>query len=318
MTAVQNNDLEAKPIEDLEQRLDFRLPERADNAASKMNWNQRNIQLFDERDGLKQQLAAADAQNKAADAKKLQGQLDNVTERIIKLNYGLVRAYVKKFTSNTSCEDAQDFEGAAVVGLMRAIDTFDKDEGRFGQWAYKPIQREVLRAVRVADHPNLSPGDFERRSDILRAKADLIAESDGNSKQPSFVEIAQKAGITVQQVARVLNAPQLVSLSVPVGDDDETELGDLIADTSAGVQEKLMEGMSRDALHEFGLPALDVRELYVIIRRYGLDGEDGQCLDSIGEQLHLSREAVRQIEAKAFAKLRHPDVICKLVRPGRS
>ncbi|MFJ2566521.1 sigma-70 family RNA polymerase sigma factor [Streptomyces sp. NPDC087568] len=331
MTAVQDNDFETDPIQDLEERLASRLPESADNAASKMDWNERNLQLFGERAQCKQELANIDAQITAAEAdpsttksardldavrKNLAHQLDDVTTRIINLNYGLIRAYVKKFTSNTSREDSLDFEAAAVVGLMRAIDTYDMGKGRFGQWAYKPIQREVLRAVRDADHPNMNPGDFERRPDILRAKADLIAKSDDGSKQPSFMEIAQKAGATVEQVARVLDAPQLESLSVLVGDDGETELGDLIADTSAIVDETVMAGMSRDALQEFGLPALDVRELYVIIRRYGLDGEEGQRLESIGEQLHLSREAVRQIEAKALAKLR--SVLGELIRPGRS
>jgi len=72
------------------------------------------------------------------------------------------------------------------------------------------------------------------------------------------------------------------------------------------------------SLIEHGLGALDSREHYVLARRFGLDGEPAQCLSSIGTQLRLSREAIRQIEAKALAKILHPVTLRKLVRQGRA
>ena len=75
--------------------------------------------------------------------------------------------------------------------------------------------------------------------------------------------------------------------------------------------------MTLSALKTFGLAALDARELYVIVRRFGLDGEPEDKLADIGETLALSREAVRQIEAKAIAKIQHPLVLRKIHRQGR-
>lgn len=315
----------AAPVK--EDRLEDRLADLPEDEPTeiKLDWNERNTEMFRERKDIKQQIADLQAKDdaegldsiEALQLKRLASKLDDVTSRIVRFNFGLVRAYVKKFTSNTSPEDSADFEAAAVVGLMRAIDTYDMEKGRFGQWAYKPIQREVLRAVRDADHPNMNPGDFERRPDILRAKADLLAAQGHDERQPTFEAIAAKAGTTIEQVNRVLDAPHLESLSVPVGDDGETELGDLIADTSVAVDEHVMAGMTLDALQEFGLTALDARELFVIVRRFGLDAEEPQCLSSIGEMLGLSREAVRQIEAKGLAKIQHPVTLRRLYRHGR-
>ena len=76
--------------------------------------------------------------------------------------------------------------------------------------------------------------------------------------------------------------------------------------------------MTLTALKEFGIAALDHRELYVVVRRMGLDGEPEEKLADIGETLGLSREAVRQIEAKAIAKMQHPMVLRRIQRLGRS
>lgn len=244
-------------------------------------------------------------------------EMEALTDLIVRFNYGMTRSYVKKFTSNTSRDDSDDFQGAATVGLMRAISTFDPKKGRFGSWAFKPIQREVLRAVRDSDYPNLNPGDFERRPDILRAYQSLAGEN--GEYNPTFEEVAAACAVKVtrEQVARVLDAPHLESLHAHVGDEGDTELGDLIADDADSVEDSVIGGLGVAALMDHGLTALDAREHFVLVRRYGLDGEPGQCLSSIGKQLKLSREAVRQIEAKALSKMLHPVVLRKLVRQGR-
>src|SRR5262245_44911353 len=90
--------------------------------------------------------------------RRVERELDNLTYEIMELNYGLVRRYVAMFTSK-STEHSEDFESAGKVGLLWAISSYDPAKGPFASWAFKPIQREVLRAVRDADHPNLNPGD---------------------------------------------------------------------------------------------------------------------------------------------------------------
>lgn len=249
--------------------------------------------------------------------KRLSRRLNDVDTEIIKLNYGLVLNYVRKFTSTTSRDDSRDFEGAAVLGLMRAISTYDPNRGsKFSTWAYKPIQRECLRAVRDADFKQLNPGDFEKRPDILRA-AKEIAGDDPELLQRSYVEIAKISGTSVDTVKRVLHSTDHQSLSKPIGDDGRSDVSDLLEDGAAPVDEQIINAQEISDLESFGLSALDDRELLVVSRRFGLDGEPAQRLSSIGTMLGLSREAVRQIEAKALSKLNHPVVRRKLARHGR-
>jgi len=242
--------------------------------------------------------------------------LESLTEIVVRFNYGMTRKYVRRFTSNTSREDSEDFQGAAILGLMNSINTFDPGKGRFGSWAYKRIQREVLRAVRDADFANMNHGDFERRPDVLRAYAKLAAAGEGHA--PTYAQVAAEAGVTVELVTRVLSAPHLDSLHAHIGADGDTELGDLIPDRGPSIDSQVIGAMDVASLIEHGLGALDSREHYVLARRFGLDGEPAQCLSSIGTQLRLSREAIRQIEAKALAKILHPVTLRKLVRQGRA
>ena len=301
-------------------------PMRAkDLSAEPVDYNDRNINLFNQRRELKDRQAAilAKPERKRTvkdkrDLSRIARDIDSVTTEIIQFNYGLVRSYTKKFTSNSSKEDSADFEASAVVGLMRAIESFDPSKGRFGQWAYKPIQREVLRAVRDADFKSMNPGDFERRPDILRALARLQKERQNEGRQIPNVEVAKEAGVTVDQVRRVLEAPRLDSIHQHVGEDGDTELGDLIEGDDIDVEGSVIASMTLTALEDYGLKALDKRELLVLVRRFGLDCEPEQKLASIGEVLGLSREAVRQVESKALAKIQHPVILRKIHRYGRN
>lgn len=238
---------------------------------------------------------------------RLRRMLDDVTAEIVTFNMGLVRSYCRRFTSNSSADDSADFEAAGLLGLMRAIDSFDPEQGRFGHWAFKPIQREVLRAVRNADHSNVNPGDFERRPEILRAHKQLQGDEGGS--EPSHEEVAAAVGATVDQVRRVLSPPRFQSVHQPSGSDDGATVGDTVPSPDAGPDAVVVAGMTLSALKRYGLAVLDPRELYVVVRRFGLDGEPAEKLAEIGETLGLSREAIRQIEAKAIAKMQHPMVL---------
>jgi RNA polymerase sigma factor (sigma-70 family) len=280
----------------------------------------RNTTLFERRNTLKavvEKLHAIERDLSRREQEKLHRslrELNDVTYEIIELNYGLVRSYTKIFSSRASREDAEDFEAAAVVGLMRAIDSFDPTKGKFGQWAYKPIQREVLRAVREAEFKTMAPGDFERRPAILKSFNTL---TDSLGRSPSSAEVAEDTGMTLEQVRRVLEAPRVDSLSAMVGEDRDTELSEIIPAGGPDIAEQVSGAAMLTALEQYGLSALDQREKFVLTRRFGLDFEPEQNLSTIGEELHLSREAVRQVEAKALAKIQHPLVLRRIYRNGR-
>ena len=275
-----------------------------------------NSELFQRRRQLQEQLAELEQnQGDVRVINRAKRSLDDVTAEIVRFNLGLVRSYCKRFTSNSTREDSADFEAAGLLGLMRAIDSFDPTQGRFGQWAFKPIQREVLRAVRDADHPNVNLGDFERRPEILRAFRHL--QGDDTRYTPSYAEVAAVVGATVDQVRRVITPPRLESVDQSTSDDSDGTLGDTIESATPGPEAVVVSGMMLSALRTYGLAALDPRELFVIVRRFGLDGEPAEKLAGIGETLALSREAIRQIEAKAIAKIQHPMVLRKIHTHGR-
>ena len=275
-----------------------------------------NTELFERRRELQRQLAEVELVDDARRVARLKRALDDVTAEIVQFNLGLVRSYCKRFTANSTRDDSADFEAAGLLGLMRAIDSFDPSMGRFGQWAFKPIQREVLRAVRDADHPNVNLGDFERRPEILRAFRHL--QGDDTTYTPSYAEVAAMVGATVDQVRRVIAPPRMESVDQLAGDSTDSTVGDTIETPAPGPESVVVSSMMLSALRTYGLAALDPRELFVIVRRFGLDGEPPEKLAGIGETLALSREAIRQIEAKAIAKIQHPMVLHKIHAHGRN
>lgn len=281
-------------------------------------WSDMNKRMFIERGELKRRMEELDGKRGGLQRRELsrvRRDYERITMRIVDSNYGLLRKYVKLFTGSASAEDAKDFESAGRLGLMRAINNYDPYRGSFAQWAFKPIQREVLRAVHSADHNNMNAGDFERRPEILRAVKKL--QGANLVVKPTEAQVAVEAGVTIEQVKRVLHAPRMDSLHTPIGDGEGSVLSDLIEDKSSLIEDAVIASIGIETLNSYGLSALDAREYFVLSRRLGLDCEPEQRLSAIGEMLNLSREAVRQIEAKAIAKMSHPVLLRLLVRNGK-
>ncbi|MEM1332924.1 MAG: sigma-70 family RNA polymerase sigma factor [Actinomycetota bacterium] len=295
---------------------------RSDHRVSEPRSDHRevNSRLFAERVEVRQRIARLEQQGESAAnrsrLRRLHRRLEELTSEIVSENLGLVRSYTRRFGGAANADTRAEFESAGLLGLMRAVDSYEPDRGPFGQWAFKPIQREVLRAVRDRDHPNLNHGDFEKRPVILRTQRELRSIDD--SYEPSFAEIAAAAGVTVAQVQRVLDPPRLDSISDQPAhlSDDGDDVGDTdIVSDGPQPDETVISGVTLAGLEKFALSVLDERELFVVVRRFGLDGEPVEKLNEIGDLLALSREAVRQIEAKALAKLQHPMVIARIGRP---
>jgi RNA polymerase primary sigma factor/RNA polymerase nonessential primary-like sigma factor len=278
------------------------------------DYRARNNELFSRRMRLQERLA--DLRTKAdageidtfseAALRRTEREFEDITHEIMVTNYGLVRRYVAIFTSKCN-EHSEDFESAGKVGLLWAISSYDPARGSFSSWAFKPIQREVLRAVRDADHPNLNVGDFEKRPVILAA-AQAFSVDFGPDAPLDYADIARRAGATEAQVRRVLDAPRLDSLQASGGGHGEEEIPweDRLADPSPSVEEEVLLRFDLRTVSDRGLPSLDARERYILTRRFGLDGGPAELLHIIGDELGLSREGVRQIQQKALAKLHQP------------
>lgn len=246
----------------------------------------------------------------AAQSRIFERQIESINNEMVELHKALVLHYTSQFRPHKDPYAAEDFNAAGMLGLMKAIKGYDPRYGAtFASWAYQPIKREVLGAVRDHEYPTLSRGDFEQRDAIRKAIKELTQLRPGVI--PTDEEVAALTGCRVSQVERIRSAASPLSLSTPISSssDSEAMIGDMLEDESVDIEGQVITAMSLEALQRYGLSCLNHRELFVLIRRFGLDGEPREKLQQIGRALGISREAARQIEAKAKAKLNHPLVL---------
>ena len=189
------------------------------------------------------------------------------------------------------------------LGLMRAADRFDYKRGhRFSTYAAWWIKQAVRRALLGQGKGLRMPAHLaEIRSQVLRARRELLQEQ---GREPSPEEIAERSGLTLEKV-RVIGELALdpLSLDAPVGEEGDTRFGDLLAGEEPTADDELARRRLVEHTREL-LDGLTPREREVLERRYGLDGDEDETLEEIGRSFSLTRERIRQIEAKALEKLR--------------
>lgn len=197
------------------------------------------------------------------------------------------------------------------IGLLRAAESFDYRRGhRFGTyaawWIKQALRRAVLsqgRGLRIPAHL----ADTRRR--IARARRELI---ELHECEPALDDVAERSGVSVEKVrlvAEVSLEPQ--SFDAPIGEDGDTSLGELMAGTELTADELFARRRLREQTLEL-LQGLTPREREVLERRYGIHGGEDETLEEIGRSCSLTRERIRQIEAKALRKMRHPTRIHQL------
>lgn len=238
-----------------------------------------------------------------AEIKVIEKELREVKNRLIKANLRLVINIAKKYLNRGL--SFLDLVQEGNMGLMKAAEKYDYQKGyKFSTystwWIRQAITRSIAdyaRTIRVPVHV------LETMNKITKVTISLFQEL---GREPTIEEISQKAGLPVEKVRKIMRvSSEPISIETPIGDDD-SKLGDFIADPkSPSPLNELIKVSLKEEIDKV-LATLTPREEKVIRMRLGIGEKTDYTLEEVGEVFGLTRERIRQIEAKALRKLKHP------------